>query len=464
MAGVLEFAIGLNSQNFVTGIQGMNRSISGFGPMMEGMNSGLARGGHEMIGMREKAEILRHSLESMGGSFGLLGEFARMALDPMTLGFAGLFAGIEYVNHALEESAHRMAEFQKSAFGVENIVREIIAARPTGTHEWAELLKLMAEAAGHNHQSLLEGLTGFSSRSDELQKGIDKNTNDAGQQELELEQKKIELLREQGQISEADAVKRIEALKDQAVLQKNLAEQKAIRDEISSKQSDLREFNRQAQQNPVDAALAKKQDADNRVNDLQKQIEDLPKAISGNERLQKEAAENAKRFYMDPHEKGRWQDQADSLGARNAQLRAQFDAAKSAFPGAVNDQVSANEGVTSAQAYGQRAKELSNTVADLNTQLKVTVDRQNKLTPLQLQQNQVEAAAKMAKPIGPAHVEDHTIFEKMGFIMGGGSVQNEQLSELRKMSRHLQQMAALSSPSNPGYTAALVAATTVNAV
>lgn len=442
MAGnLIEFAIGLNAKDFNQGVENMNRSVAGFGPKFA---EGMASGNREVVGTREKVEILRHSLDQMGGSLGSLGNLARMALDPMTVGFAAVFAGVELLNKSLEAAAKRMEEFQKSAIGVENIVKGIIEARPTGSQEWIELLHAIQEAGKSGQSSFLEGLAGFSSRSDELQEGMDTNKGDATQQQLELEQQKIELLRQAGQISAADAATRIEALKDEMTLQKNIAEQKIIKDKISGKQSDLREINRRAQQNPVEAAAAKKQQADATVNDLQKQIIDLPKAIQGNEKLRKEAEEKAKGFYLNPKEKFKWQEQAENLGSRNAALSGQLEKAKVQLPGAVTQQTQAAQGFNDAEGYRNRGKELNSQIAGLNTQLSVTKDRQSRMTPIEMEKHRQEALAKQLKAeqnMESPHKVDATTFEKMGFVMG-------RQSPMKRSEDLLQQIVANTSRSN----------------
>jgi hypothetical protein len=337
-----------------------------------------------------------------------------------------------------------MEEFGKSAGEVEGIIKGIVAARPTGTQEWMDFLKEMEEAGKAGKMSFVEGLTGFSSRSDDLQKGIDENKANAAQEQLAFEQQKIELLRDQGAISAADAARRIEALKDQAVLQKNLDEQHAIKSEIASKQSDFGEMNRLAEKNPVEAALSKKQEADARVNDLQRQIEDIPKAISGNEKLRKEALDNSKGFHLDPSERGRWLDQAEALGNRNSSLRAQYDKAKSEFSGAVSDQSEAGTGLENSKAYRNHALELGNQIANLNNKLGITEDRQRRQTPLEMEKNHMEAMKAFAKASmpPPAHVTDKTSYEKMGFVMGQQNLMKRSEDLLQQIVRNTTSLAA----------------------
>jgi hypothetical protein len=69
-------------------------AVNGVNSKTLAMASGLGRADGAMVGMRERTELLRHSLDSMGGSFGSFGSLARLALDPMTLGFAAGFAAV----------------------------------------------------------------------------------------------------------------------------------------------------------------------------------------------------------------------------------------------------------------------------------------------------------------------------------------------------------------------------------
>jgi hypothetical protein len=291
-------------------------------------------------------------------------------------------------------------------------------------------------------------LTSFGEQSDKSQETRDATDAEAAQKKIELEERSVELRRQQGLISEQDAAKQIEALKNQAVLAKNIAEQKSLRDQISGKQSDLNEVNKLARQNTPETAFGKKQGADATVNDLTKQITDIPKAISQSQKLQKEAQDNASKFHLDPHESGRWRDIAGEEAARQAQLQGSLAAAKAALPAAVTQQTRANEGYSDATGYQKRAAELTGQVNALKGQLGTTVDRQKKMTPLELQQNHLDAISAMdpKKTLGfglaglagggikEGSASAGTQFEKMGFAMNGSSkIANDQLATLKQI-------------------------------
>lgn len=427
----IQFSLGMDAGDFVRGVTQSEESLKRFNQAAHDAGGRMKESGAEMLGMREKVEIARHSLDSMGGSFGQLGGLARLALDPMTIGFAALFAAVEFVNKKLEESAKRMEEFAKKGIEVQKIVKDIVAARPTATEEWMAGVRKAAEVA---HPAA--NLNFFADQSQDVAKEGNKNTADAAQAAIELEQKKVELLRDQGRISAADAAKRIEALKDQAVLQKNLSEQIAIKSELNGRKSDLAEIQKQAAANPISSAFEKKQEADARVADLQKQLEDLPKAIAGEKLQAADAAGKAKGTYLDASERGQWTDQRDQANSRAAQLQAQLDKARGEFTGAANEQAAAGAGYENAQGYQKRGVELREQVAALTNKQSSVADRQRKMTPYEMEKNRIEAeaAATKGQTTDKYKKSDGTALEKMGFVMGGGGSPMKETNDiLRQM-------------------------------
>ena len=437
MSTGIEFHLGMDAGDFIREVTQSEDSLKKFNQAAHNAGRHVSEAGHEVLGMREKVEIARHSLDAMGGSFGMLGEFARMALDPMTVGFAALFAAVEFVNKSLEASNERMKEFAKQGMEVEKIVKGIVAARPTGTEEWMAQVK-QAAAASHPKANL----NFYADLNQDAEKERNKNQSDAVQEGISLEEKKVELLRDQGRISAADAAKRLEALKNEAVLQKNIAETLALKSEISGRQADLDEVRRQQAANPLNSAFEKKQAADAKVNDLQKQLEELPKAIAGEKNLQKEAEEKSKAMYLNPHERGQWLDQSSQAGSRADQLQAQLNRARGEFTGAANDQAAASAGYENAQGYNARGTELTQQLTTLKSKLGTTQDRQRKMTPMELERNRIEAmeaatkGEKSEERGGGKHKTEATSLEKMGFVMGGGN------SPMQETNNILRQMLA----------------------
>jgi hypothetical protein len=422
-AGVLNFALGLQNAGFNRALAGSENAVNGFTKQTAVMASGIERGSGEFIGMRERIEILRHSLDGCGGSFGALGGLARLALDPMTLGFAAAFAAVELFNRSLEASQKKIEVFFKEASGVEAIVKGILEARPSATSDWVELVEQIGKMG-----EKLQNVKTLQDAFNDMNKGIEGNTNDAADEQLEIEQKKIELLRDQGKISRADAAARIEALKDQAVLQKNLAERTGIQNEIGRRQSDLTRVNQLASRTPDEAtATVQKQAADNKVADLKKQLEDLPKAIAANQGVISSAMGMSKGTKNVP-EKESWYALADRARDRNTQLQASLGAAQSQFPDAVKAAGTADENLGNAKNYKSRSTELTGEIASLGTKLGVTMDRQRKMTPKQFEVNHLDAMAQGVTNM-PMHKTGNTSLEKMGFVMGGPTASPMRRSE-----------------------------------
>jgi hypothetical protein len=413
-SGKLEFTLGLNDSQFTPATLRAMDAVNGVKNKTLAMASGFTEANGSMIGMRSQTEILRHSLDSMGGGLGSLGSLARLALDPMTLGFATGFAAVELFNKSLEASQKRMKDFFKEAVSVEAIIKGIVGARPTDIQDWVKLTEQLSKIA-----ELTTPLKGFTDSFNDVQKGIDENNASAADEQIAIEQQKIELLERQGKISAADAVKRIEALKEQAILQKNLDERKGIQNEISRRKSDLAHVNELAEKSPsVGTALGEKNSADATVNDLKKQMEDLPKAIAENQKVIQTAEGNAKRTSYTP-EKGDWYQKAAIAKTRGAQLQEQFSAAQAQFPGAVKAAGTASENFENAKNYKGRKEELNTTIIGLQNKLGVTVDRQRKMTPLEIEKSRLDSANKM--PHENHYKPQVTSFEKMGFVMGGSS-------------------------------------------
>ena len=409
-ANLLQFSLGMETAGFIDGIKRSETALANVGNKTAAFAKGINHAGGEMIGMRERTEVLRHSLDQMGGSFAMLGGLSRMMLDPLTIGFAAVFGVMELVNKAFEKSAEEAKKFTGAAQGVENIIKGIVAARPTSTAEWVEFAKQITALTEHTAD-----LKQFADAFVDVQKGIDDNNATAGQEQLEIEQQKIELLHAQGKISAADAAKRIEALKNQAVLQKNLSERTSLQHELAGRQSELKHVNELAARTPLAAALDKKMKADANAADLQKQIEELPKAIQGNKNLiaQEQAKYNS--AATDPWARTEARERIEGLTRRNEVLGNSLDSAKQQFPGAVAAAGGADEDFKNAQGYKARAAELNKMIPGLQNKLTITVDRQKKTTPFALQKNHLEAL----KTGMADHKMEHTSLEKMGFVMGG---------------------------------------------
>jgi hypothetical protein len=414
-SGVLQFSLGLEDTQFTPAMLRAMDAVNGVKNKTLAMASGLTTANGSMIGMRSQTEILRHSLDSMGGSFGSLGSLARLALDPMTLGFAAGFAAVQFFNKSLEESQKRMKDFFKEAISVEAIIEGIISARPTDIQDWVKLTEQLSKIA-----EMTTPLKGIADSFNDVQKGVDENNSSAADEQIAIEQEKIELLERQGKICAADAVKRIEALKEQAILQKNLNERTGIKNEISRRQSDLAHVNELTAKSPsVKTAIVEKNKADNTVTDLKKQLEDLPKAIAENQKVIKTAEGNAKRTSYTP-EKGDWYLKANIAKDRGAQLQGQLKVAQAQFPGAVKAAGTANENFENAKNYKGRKEELNTTIIGLQNKLGVTVDRQRKMTPLEIEKSRLDSARKIPKPENQ-YKPQVTSFEKMGFVMGGSN-------------------------------------------
>jgi len=420
MSAVMQFSLGLNAGNFLSsvskaekGIDGLNVSASNFTKGMAYFTKSVSDGERELLGAREKTELLKRSLESMGGSFGMLGGFARMMLDPITIGFAGIFAGVEAFNSSIERAFERMHDFQKECSDVEHVIKSIISARPTENEQWAQFLEIMGSLSekGSNIKELAAGF-------DKVMQGQQANSGDAALADLENEMARVELLKQSGQISREDAAERIKALNDQMVLQKNLNDLNAINTKISGVKSDIGENNKLAGQHPLDKAVADKQAADARVADLTKQVTELPKAIEDDRRLAGIAREKSKHMYLNPNESWEWGKQADQLTQHADSLEGQLNTAKGELPGAIGAQTSAHENFSNAKLYADRKDELGSKLAGLTNDLSLAKDRQAKLTPAELEKNRLAA---MQNEIIPAHKTDSTTFEKMGFVMGGGT-------------------------------------------
>jgi hypothetical protein len=411
MSNVLQFSLGMHDVNF---------------------GSTLATAGKAMLGTREKVEILRHSLDNMGGSFGALAGLSRLALDPMTIGFAAAFGAVELFNRGMENSERVMENFLKIAEPVEAIMRGILHARPSNTDEWVSWTEQIGKMTEHNAD-----VKSLGDAFNDVFKGQDINAAEAANEQLAVEQKKIELLREQGKISQADAAKRIEALKDQAVLQKNLNETQGIKNEIARRQAELAHVNELANRSPSEqAALAKKISADNAVADLRKQIEDIPKAIAANQKVIETAKSNEKHGSV--FSEGEWWNQSNDAQKRNQQLLASLAAAKNQFPGAVAAADAASEDLTTAKNYKSRSQELSHTIIpNLQNTLGVTKERQSKMTPFEMMMNMLDALMdgltdkqKKFNPIANTFKGDVTSFEKMGFVMGSPSNPTQRMEDL----------------------------------
>lgn len=413
-AGVLNFALGLQNAGFNQALAGSKNAVNGFTKQTAVMASGIERGSGEFIGMRERVEVLRHSLDGCGGSLGALGGLVRLALDPLTLGFAAAFAASEIFNRSLEESQKKVESFFKLASGVEAIVKGILEARPSSANTWADLVDMLGkmEEKLMNLRSLQDGFN-------DMSKAIEGNNNDAANEQLDIEQKKIELLREQRKISAKDAAERIEALKDQAVLQKNLAERTGIQNEIGRRQSDLARIKQLATRTPDEAtAIVQKKYADDKVADLKKQLEDLPKAIAANQGVIASATGMAKGTKNVP-DKMSWYELAYRAQDRNAQLQASLGDAQSQFPGAVKADVTADENLGNAKNLKTRSKELTDIIGNLGINLAVILDRQRKMTQMQFDINHLEALTAGLTAMPVTYHTQWTGLEKMGFVMQG---------------------------------------------
>lgn len=445
------------------------KAMEGMKGKAEAMGKGFAEGGREMIGMRERVEILRHSLETMGGPLAKLSDLTRMALDPMTLGFAAVFGAIELFQGGVERANKRAESFIESSRKVTDAIREINEARPSETGAWVAYVEQIAKLGekfqdvktfGENFLDMLRNSQSIQmERADFL---------------LDIEIQKIKILEEQGRISQQDGDRRIANLKNQAVLQKNLAEQTNLKKQLTAltgEKSDL--VSRAARQPGIESATGSKIKAENTVEDLKNQIEKIPKIIEKAEATAKLATAHAKETSqttvgavaknaglgtlgaifgpvgllgagknanLNQQEHNSFVGAAEQSEHMVETLRKQLESAKAQLPGAVAAAARADEDTHNATGAKERLKELDSQIVGIQNKLGQTVERQKALTPAQIAKNNLEAISKMATVPNSSHfAPSPTSLEKMGFVMSG---QNNSLDYARRTAMATEKLAA----------------------
>lgn len=439
MSNRLEFSLGMKTGDFTGPLTGATRAYDGFLNKTQALNRGLRESGGEVLGMRERVEVLRNSLDSIGGPLGRLSDLSRLALDPMTVGFAAVFGAVEIYNYFIEKADERNKRFVESAGEVNKILHSINSARKPESQSNTEALTDIAKANEHlqDYHSFWDGIMENIRASQEA--GLA-----AQDQDFKLKKQGVDLLVEQGQISRQEGARRVADLERQAILLRAQTEQLNIQRQLralGNERAGLQE--KIARQPDVASSAIAKSNAESNVADLTRQIEDLPKAIAAAQASAREAQENSNHSSTES-EAGMWTGKMrDQLGLAQ-ELSDRLDAAKAALPGAVNAVASADENVQNSAAAKARVKEINDAIQQLTVKLTSVKDSQKQLLPGQLAAVDQEAAQKTV--MKQEYKFEPTQFEKMGFIMSGG---NPAIDYQRRTAIAAERTANQLAPRNP---------------
>jgi hypothetical protein len=291
----------------------------------------LQENGVEALDYREKLHLLHLTGRSLGGGFEELARMGGLLFNPLTAGAAiGGFALNSIFEH-LEKVESKYGDLIAKGQQVNNILREIVAARPSNTEEWIKFTDQIAKLREHLQDSKF-AMEQFIS----VAKGIDENK-----------------------------------IKTAFDFEKPGLERKAITDEIANTQAAIN----QRQRNAVDPAAAQKQadETEERARDLREQITKLPGAISEAQNNAKSALEQSRSIKaVTPdqiREKSELVDFAQNQSALASRFQEMLDAAKAAYPGAANAAADATAQLNAARENTTQLGQLREKVVELTNKL-----------------------------------------------------------------------------------------------
>ena len=449
-AGTLGFDLILADKGFAAGLQKAGASMDHVKGMAGGMQHGLEEAGKEVLGHREKVEILRTSLEQMGGPLGKLGEFSRLALDPLTIGFAAVFAAVEYYNIAMEHAKQMNEEFEKSADKVGESVKKVFEAM--GSQHGKEEAEARAQVkAGETPVDMKsEGQQAM----DNLLAG-QKAAAEAAKQAVELEKQRIQNMVAAGKLSKDDAAKRVQTIEREAALRRANQERWDTQAQIK-----LLEFQKKNTAGIVNSygtdkeVAGKKYEADHRVEKDKAVIDNNPAAIAALREQDKQVRKNIKGSLFLPDLSGRdwYKEDAEILKQIHRKEQEYKDARKDLAP-ALQDQSSTGQAVSAHDAGQEQQREIDHQLQVLREKLKNLPALQKITLPLELQSIDATKAAADLKDLAPQHRTEATSLEKMGFVMGGhvgGDPQERQISLLQQLVNNTAPRPASPPPPTPG--------------
>lgn len=293
----------------------------------------LHENGVEALDYREKLHLLHLTGRSLGGSFEELARMGGLLFNPMTASAAIGGAAIEGVFSHLEKVEEKYRALIERGQKVNDIIREIITARPTATEEWEKFIGQVARL----HKEVTDTkfvMDQFTS----TQKGLDENK-----------------------------------ARNAFDFEKPALERKVITDEAANTRAALEQRLRNA--GNVDEAQQQVNETTATRDDLKHQIEKLPEAIREAQANAATAREQASHAFM-PEERGRLGDFAreqDNLAARFAE---QLAAAKSGLPGAEKAVVDAETRLEEIRANTVEITRLREQLVELGNKLTIFDDDQ----------------------------------------------------------------------------------------
>ena len=288
--------------------------------------------GVEGLDLREKLHLLHLTGRSLGGGFEELARMGGLLFNPLTGGAVAAIAGFNALFEAIARNQEALKKMGEEAGKVNDIVKEIIAARPTSTEEWMKLTEQMAKL----HAETDHSLNGIKSINDALH-AYDENK-----------------------------------VKNAFDFEKPGLERKVITDDISNARVDLTHLQK------TTGNLAEAQEWANTsaatAADLKKQIEELPKAIA---LAQANAARDHDRLRTASvfEQTAIWNDKMQQEDMAKT-LQADLDRAKSNFPGAADAAAKAEAQVKAIEANNAEMVRLRQELITLSNRLTAFDDAQ----------------------------------------------------------------------------------------
>lgn len=233
------------------GLGGLNQSLPEGSALFKKYKDVLSETTGATVSHREAANLLHLTLRNMGVELPGVGMLLRGLFNPATLGLVAGIAGIELFAKHIEHLNQKQREMIDLAGETTKVLKEIVSARPPENETWENWLTTLTgiEEKLHGIAAALEADARFAKNIGEVTKGIDQN--------------KIEAAGKVGLAAKAEA------------------ERASITDQIAITRSNQGQAERRlAGLGDEGAAQAAKEADANRVADLKKTINELPKAIA----------------------------------------------------------------------------------------------------------------------------------------------------------------------------------------
>lgn len=308
-------------------LKGMTESMPDNLKAWNEYSKSLKAGGTEADGMHEKFRGLQKLLKGMGPEAQELGHLLHFAFNPVFLVGAAATAGLQAVFSHLEQLQQKQHELIADGQKVNNVLREITAARPSEGAQWEKFVEQMAKLS-----ALAPSLDKVFKHFNETEQGLDAN--------------KI-----------ANAFD----------FEKPGLQRKAITNDIDRAASDR---DQAAKHSDVAAAQKKANDAASELADVKMQMAKLPQAIAYAETSAAKFRDQANKEIM-PGEK--WHDlvTAMNLERQAGVLKNNLAEAQKNFPGAADASAQADAQLQSTIANRDAVQRLTDEIVSLNNKLGV---------------------------------------------------------------------------------------------